>query len=553
MAVVSISRIQVRRGRRTDLPQLASGEFGWAVDSQEIFIGNGAVSEGAPYVGNTKLLSEHDDLFQLADQYVYKDGTTIQTGISSNSPVERTLQSRLDEIVSLASFGSTGDGTDHTTILQRALDQLFLGPSTKNTETARVVLYVPPGIYDISSTVFIPPFASIVGAGIDKTIFRATRTLSQSMFRTQNSLAEPGLIGDRDFTTTGNQCKNLKLSEFTLFSLDQTGIMLDCCRDSIFSNIEIAGGTGNGPTDQPGWQTTNPTGPDDVGIELVAKSGVVTTNNNYFTGIEIRNKRAAVVSNDDVKNNSFDVCSFNDCLKGFDLGSQSIDSQIGQAKGPSHTLIQNSKFDLIAQEGILVTKGNYNLSKNNRFYNVGDNNGSPNVAQFPIINFVDDRNQSNDDWFQRSIDLGNNVTYRDAVYPAEIQGNVISDMRYTHQLDESVIKYSPAPTKIIGLAADSKKSITVDYIYKSLVLDYTRTGTLTITINPSTGDHQISDEFDYIGLVDNANPYEERLEFSLTLSDKNSDSLVDTVDLSMLNLISIEEEAKIKYRISVRS
>jgi len=67
----------MRRGRRTELPQLASGEFGWAVDSQEIYIGNGAVSEGAPYVGNTKLLSEHDDLFTLADQYVYKNGTKV--------------------------------------------------------------------------------------------------------------------------------------------------------------------------------------------------------------------------------------------------------------------------------------------------------------------------------------------------------------------------------------------------------------------------------------------------------------------------------------------
>ena len=61
MAVVQISRIQIRRGKKnagTGLPQLASGEFGWAVDSQELFIGNGSVAEGAPYVGNTKLLSE---------------------------------------------------------------------------------------------------------------------------------------------------------------------------------------------------------------------------------------------------------------------------------------------------------------------------------------------------------------------------------------------------------------------------------------------------------------------------------------------------------------
>ena len=55
MAIVSISRIQIRRGRKNQgsgLPQLAGGELGWAVDTQELFIGNGAVSEGAPAVGN---------------------------------------------------------------------------------------------------------------------------------------------------------------------------------------------------------------------------------------------------------------------------------------------------------------------------------------------------------------------------------------------------------------------------------------------------------------------------------------------------------------------
>ena len=58
MAVVQISRIQIRRGRKNSgsgLPQLASGELGWAIDSRELYIGNGAVSEGAPAVGNTKV------------------------------------------------------------------------------------------------------------------------------------------------------------------------------------------------------------------------------------------------------------------------------------------------------------------------------------------------------------------------------------------------------------------------------------------------------------------------------------------------------------------
>ena len=60
MAVVQISRIQVRRGQANQgsgIPQLAGGELGWAVDEQELYIGNGSVAEGAPQVGNSKIIS----------------------------------------------------------------------------------------------------------------------------------------------------------------------------------------------------------------------------------------------------------------------------------------------------------------------------------------------------------------------------------------------------------------------------------------------------------------------------------------------------------------
>ena len=70
MAVVQISKIQVRRGKKNSssgLPQLSSGEFGWAVDSQELYIGNGSVSEGAPAVGNTQILTSESNLFNIAE------------------------------------------------------------------------------------------------------------------------------------------------------------------------------------------------------------------------------------------------------------------------------------------------------------------------------------------------------------------------------------------------------------------------------------------------------------------------------------------------------
>ena len=61
MAVYQISRIQIRRGQAnagTGLPQLASGEMAWAIDTQQLYIGSGAVSEGAPAVSNIKVITE---------------------------------------------------------------------------------------------------------------------------------------------------------------------------------------------------------------------------------------------------------------------------------------------------------------------------------------------------------------------------------------------------------------------------------------------------------------------------------------------------------------
>ena len=86
MAVVQISRIQVRRGQKnagTGVPQLASGEFGWAVDARELYIGNGAVSEGSPQVGNTKVLTQYDNI-------PANTGETIQERTINPTPSQTT-------------------------------------------------------------------------------------------------------------------------------------------------------------------------------------------------------------------------------------------------------------------------------------------------------------------------------------------------------------------------------------------------------------------------------------------------------------------------------
>ena len=135
MAVVQISKIQNRRGIREDLPQLSGGEIAWAIDTQELFIGNGSVAEGSPYVGNTKILTEHDNILDLSDQYEYrKMDSTIQTSDDINYPIQTTLQSRLDQHITVASFAVV-NGTVCGDNLQRAIDQLFLNISTRDTTT----------------------------------------------------------------------------------------------------------------------------------------------------------------------------------------------------------------------------------------------------------------------------------------------------------------------------------------------------------------------------------------------------------------------------------
>lgn len=151
MAVVQISKIQVRRGQKNSnsgIPQLSSAEFAWAVDSQELFIGNGSVLEGAPYVGNTKILTEHDNILDLASSYQYaNDDPSITLTVS------RSLQNKLDEYVSVTDFGAIGDGsTDCVLAFETAFTQLFRNVDSNY----KKVLVVPNGEYLFTSDLAIP-------------------------------------------------------------------------------------------------------------------------------------------------------------------------------------------------------------------------------------------------------------------------------------------------------------------------------------------------------------------------------------------------------------
>ena len=170
MPIVQISRIQHRRGKRTDLPQLAAGELGWVVDEQRLFIGNGTVSDGAPAVGNTEIVTSGSSAFTTALSHTYKGYLGDSTPIGNAS--QRTIGNRLDDYVSVKDFGAKGDdSTADVTAIQNAIDEIYRDTDKDDTR-ARRVLFFPAGTYRINTSITLPPFAHLVGEGPDKTIIR---------------------------------------------------------------------------------------------------------------------------------------------------------------------------------------------------------------------------------------------------------------------------------------------------------------------------------------------------------------------------------------------
>jgi len=246
MAVVQISRIQQRRGRKNEgLPQLASGELAWCIDTQELYIGNGSVAEGAPAVGNTKLLTEYDNLLSIVGMYEYaKNNESIQTGAEINYPVTRSIQERLDDEVSAISFGLTDDndlGTTaeyRTAALQRAIDQLYLSAARKGEASSRVELKIAAGEYSIIDTIYLPSFVTLKGAGKNKTIinFMGNGPIVECV----DDESSVGVY--RTLTTIVCEVVETLGTGYKILVNDTTGISIDdevIFRGVSFANIEI--------------------------------------------------------------------------------------------------------------------------------------------------------------------------------------------------------------------------------------------------------------------------------------------------------------------------
>lgn len=539
MAVVSISKIQIRRGQKntgSGLPQLASGELGWAIDTQEMFIGNGSVAEGAPAVGNTKILTEKDNIFSLANAYTYdvESGNTV-TGANTSSPVERSLQERLDDRVSVRSFGTRGDGSgDDSAALQRAIDQLYLNSATKSDSESRVILHIEPGTYAISQTIYIPPYANIVGAGSEKTVIAVSG--NQPAFQTVNSLSEPGsyenvLAGEGNSSDFENQPRHIQIQGITIEHAGQAqGIVLQNCRDSVFRDVAVKGTWTPGQALDTDWSA----------FELNSLSNVVETKNCKFENCSITGYCVAVKSDWDINRCTWSGILVDTALLGFAFGDNIATlGSPGQTTGPSNNTIENSNFANINRQAILITNGKENISSQNRFENVGNNQGTEKDPVYSVIKFGNPSNSSSGDWFARTDALVKGASISQVPYIPEIEGSAF--YRLNHEQSQTFGKLQGV--RLFRLPKADCQSYEIDYVMTGLAYQFTRSGTMHVTVDTRVDEVEIADDYNYVGDSD----YEDAISFSGKIRG------VGAIDVRLFSDMPNDDETLIRYTIKAKN
>ena len=385
MPIVSISKIQHRYGLSENLPQLSAAELGWSIDSRKLYIGNGPISEGAPTVGNTEILTEYSDILAVSDSYIYKGeaaGYTHQTGVDASNPTSRTLQRKLDEFVSVKDFGATGDGvTDDTAAINRAFFQLF---SRESNNQVRRSLFFPAGVYIVSDTIKIPAYAKVYGEGKNSSIVR--QTTATVGFAFADSLQQ---IGANIGTGGATIPSFIEVNDIS-FEHTDTGNILNIAssQNCIVRRVAFKGPQSSAP--------------DTVGPSCVelSSTAINQTKNLVFEQCDFTNNNFGIVADDDMQGILFNGCSFNTLYEGAKLG-ESVTGTGSSVDGPKALRITNGYFDNIYDTGIHVYTIGGIVSAYNYFADVGNSTLGVGNPSADVIIFGADGNASIGDIFDR--------------------------------------------------------------------------------------------------------------------------------------------------------
>jgi hypothetical protein len=395
--IVTISRIQHRRGKKTDLPQLAAGEIGWVVDEQRLFIGNGTVSDGAPAVGNTEIVTSGSSAFTSALSHTYKGYLGDSTPVGTAQ--QRTIGNRLDDYVSVKDFGAVGDdSTADITAIQNAIDEIYKDTDKDDTRSRRV-LFFPAGTYRINAALKIPPYAHLVGEGPDKTIIKNSG--SNAVMVTQDDEGNVGAnIGNSSATTpTQIQISNMTLRNTVAYG----GISLDRVTKAYINNVKFQGSYASGGADASSSK----------GVTVTNSTATYSTTGVIFNQCQFTKFARLVDISYDATNIRFHDCDFSTAYYGALIGAEMDGSTAGLINGPRDVHFANSSWSDIGQQAIWVKPtagadagtGPRNIISNGNYYakTVANNfEGVGSIREVPVLQFDNDECTSTLDFFERS-------------------------------------------------------------------------------------------------------------------------------------------------------
>jgi hypothetical protein len=472
MALVQISRIQHRKGLMEDLPQLAGGELGWAVDQRRLFIGNGTLAEGAPVIGNTEILTNFSGLADIAT-LVYKGepaGYIAQTGSTPASPIRRTLQAKFDDRVSVKDFGAVGDGVaDDTLAIARALTQLY---TVNSSDAAKKVLYFPAGEYLITAPIAIPPHTQIMGEGMHSTVFTyepaSSVNTSDPVFRTADfALSTGNSIGG----TTAIIPTGWHMSGFAVQSIvENTIFLLEGLTDSVFDKVKVVGAL------VPELSVV------DV-IPLIDCQTVTASNtrNIRFYDCDISTGDRAIR----IADTSQDIVVYNSVLDSFRKAVETTGTNTG-IRVMSNTIKNVVDIALDFKAGASQCISGFNLFVDCSLTN-----------SLPIVKFQDDNNVSVGDMFQRAPDPihGKNIETSNSTAIAFDMSEKVQVGTYTRESGRRVLLAGNAPdnTTLFSLEADYYPAFEVEYaLYRG---SRYRVGCMRVIMNPGDTDPVFDDDY----------------------------------------------------------
>ena len=313
MPIVQISRIQHRRGKKTDLPQLAAGELGWSIDDQRLYIGNGTVADGAPAVGNTEIITGSSSAFTTALKHTYKGYLGESTPITTAT--QRPVAEKLDDIVSVKDFGAKGDdSTADLTAIQNAIDEVYRDTDKGDTRSRRI-LFFPAGTYRINASMTIPPHAHLVGEGPDKTIIKNSGNGPVAVTEDTNG----NVYGSIGSAPTQIQISNITFRNTVAYG----GVSIDNATKVYFNNCMFTGSY-----IQSGADASNSKG------VTVRSTSALPCSQIVFNQCQFTKFARLVDLSYDVTNVRFNDCDFSVSYYGALIGEQMDGSSNGLTNGP---------------------------------------------------------------------------------------------------------------------------------------------------------------------------------------------------------------------------